>query len=73
MESKAQRIFLDVSEDRGEPSGYFVRNELKENIEELESETKVKVVGIIIEEKVFGIYERKSTKLYKRCFRSTKR
>ena len=28
MESKAQRIFLDVSEDRGEPSGYFVRNDL---------------------------------------------
>ena len=47
MKNKAQRIFLDVSEDRGEPSGYFVRNELKENIEELESETKVKVVGII--------------------------
>ena len=42
-----QRIFLDVSEDRGEPSGYFVRNELRESIEELESEKKVKVVGII--------------------------
>tara|TARA_B100000795_G_C22338765_1_gene264201 strand:- start:7 stop:195 length:189 start_codon:yes stop_codon:yes gene_type:complete len=47
MESKAQRIFLDVSEDRGEPSGYFVRNELKTQIEELENETKVKVIGII--------------------------
>ena len=49
MESKAQRIFLDVSEDRGEPSGYFVRNDLKTAIEELESEEKVKVVGIIYE------------------------
>jgi len=50
MESKAQRIFLDVSEDRGEPSGYFVRNDLKTAIEELESEEKVKVVGIIYDE-----------------------
>ena len=29
MESKAQRIFLDVREDRGEPSGLFVRSDLK--------------------------------------------
>ena len=50
MESKAQRIFLDVSEERGEPSGYFVRNDLKESIEELESEGKLKVVGIIYDE-----------------------
>jgi|TARA_R110000796_G_scaffold228372_2_gene345491 hypothetical protein len=47
MKSKAQRIFLDVSEERGEPSGYFVRNELKESIEELENEGKLKVVGVI--------------------------
>ena len=50
MESKAKRIFLDVREDRGEPSGYFVRNELKTQIEELENETKVKVIGIIYDE-----------------------
>jgi len=50
MESKAQRIFLDVSEERGEPSGFFVRNDLKESIEELESEGKLKVVGIIYDE-----------------------
>ena len=47
MESKAQRIFLDVSEERGEPSGYFVRNDLKESIENVESGGKLKVVGII--------------------------
>ena len=47
MESKAQRIFLDVREDRGEPSGYFVRNELKESIEKLENESNLKVVGVI--------------------------
>ena len=50
MESKAQRIFLDVSEERGEPSGFYVRNDLKESIEELESEGKLKVVGIIYDE-----------------------
>ena len=50
MESKAQRIFLDVSEERGEPSGFFVRNDLKESIEELENEGKLKVVGIIYDE-----------------------
>jgi hypothetical protein len=50
MESKAQRIFLDVSEERGEPSGFFVRNDLKESIEELESEGELKVVGIIYDE-----------------------
>jgi len=50
MKSKAQRIFLDVSEERGEPSGFFVRNDLKESIEELESEGKLKVVGIIYDE-----------------------
>ena len=47
MKSKPQRVFLDVSEDRGEPSGYFVRNDLKNSIEELEKEKKVKVIGII--------------------------
>jgi len=47
MESKAQRIFLDVSEERGEPSGYFVRNELKESIEKLENGSNLKVVGVI--------------------------
>ena len=47
MKSKPQRVFLDVSEDRGEPSGYFVRNDLKNSIEELEMEKKVKVIGII--------------------------
>jgi|TARA_R110000824_G_scaffold219399_1_gene406280 nitrogenase subunit NifH len=50
MESKAQRIFLDVSEERGEPSGFFVRNDLKESIEKLEKEGKLKVVGIIYDE-----------------------
>jgi|TARA_B100001094_G_scaffold214510_1_gene208598 hypothetical protein len=50
MESKAQRIFLDVSEERGEPSGYFVRNDLKESIENVESGGKLKVVGIIYDE-----------------------
>tara|TARA_B110000438_G_C15689195_1_gene595996 strand:+ start:410 stop:610 length:201 start_codon:yes stop_codon:yes gene_type:complete len=50
MESKAQRIFLDVSEERGEPSGFFVRNDLKDSIEELENEGKLKVVGIIYDE-----------------------
>ena len=40
---------LDVSEDRGEHSGYFVRNDLKTSIEELEMEMKVKVIGIIYE------------------------
>ena len=50
MKSKAQRIFLDVSEERGEPSGFFVRNDLKESIEELENEGKLKVVGIIYDE-----------------------
>lgn len=47
MKSKPQRVFLDVSEDRGEPSGYFVRNDLKNSIEELEMEKKVKVIGIM--------------------------
>jgi|TARA_R110002012_G_scaffold10444_1_gene47797 hypothetical protein len=47
MGSKKQRVFLDVSEDRGEHSGYFVRNDLKTSIEELEMEKKVKVIGII--------------------------
>ena len=50
MESKAQRIFLDVREDRGEHSGYFVRSDLKTSIEELENEMKVKVVGIVYDE-----------------------
>ena len=50
MESKAQKIFLDVSEERGEPSGFFVRNDLKDSIEELENEGKLKVVGIIYDE-----------------------
>ena len=50
MGSKAQRIFLDVSEERGEPSGYFVRNDLKESIENVESGGKLKVVGIIYDE-----------------------
>ena len=50
MKSKAQRIFLDVSEERGEPSGFFVRNDLKDSIEELENEGKLKVVGIIYDE-----------------------
>jgi len=50
MESKAKRIFLDVREDRGEPSGYFVRSDLKTSIEELENEMKVKVVGIVYDE-----------------------
>ncbi len=47
MGNKKQRVFLDVSEDRGEHSGYFVRNDLKTSIEELEMEMKVKVIGII--------------------------
>ena len=47
MGNKKQRVFLDVSEDRGEHSGYFVRNDLKTSIEELEMEKKVKVIGII--------------------------
>ena len=47
MGSKKQRVFLDVSEDRGEHSGYFVKNDLKTSIEELEMEKKVKVIGII--------------------------
>jgi|TARA_R100000541_G_scaffold31635_1_gene40445 hypothetical protein len=47
MGNKKQRVFLDVSEDRGEPSGYFVRSDLKTSIEELEMEMKVKVIGII--------------------------
>jgi len=50
MESKAKRIFLDVREDRGEPSGFFVRSDLKQSIEELESEMKVKVIGIVYDE-----------------------
>ncbi len=47
MENEKQRVFLDVSEDRWEPSGYFVRSDLKTSIEELEMEMKVKVIGII--------------------------
>ena len=47
MESKAKRIFLDVREDRGEPSGLFVRSDLKDSIEELERETNNKVIGIV--------------------------
>ena len=35
MESKAQRIFLDVSEERGEPSGFFVRNDLMSDLNEI--------------------------------------
>ena len=50
MESKVQKIFLDVSEERGEPSGYFVRNDLKDSIEKLETEKNVKVIGIIYDE-----------------------
>jgi len=47
MESKPQRVFLDIREDRGEPSGYFVRCDLKDTIEEFEMETKNKVIGLI--------------------------
>ncbi len=47
MESKPQRVFLDVREDRGEPSGYFVRSDLKDTIEEFEMETDQKVIGLI--------------------------
>ena len=50
MESKTQRIFLNVSEERGEPSGYFVRSDLRDSIEELENEGELKVVGIIYDE-----------------------
>ena len=50
MESKTKRIFLDVREDRGEPSGYFVRSDLKQSIEEIENEMKVKVIGIVYDE-----------------------
>tara|TARA_R110002153_G_scaffold172239_1_gene325115 strand:- start:41 stop:229 length:189 start_codon:yes stop_codon:yes gene_type:complete len=47
MKNKAQRIFLDIREDRGEPSGLFVRSDLKDSIEELEKETNNKVIGIV--------------------------
>jgi len=43
MESKAQRIFLDVREDRGEPSGLFVRSDLRDTIEELKGRLKIKL------------------------------
>ena len=50
MENKIERMFLDVREDRAERSGVFVRNDLKESIEELENEGELKVVGIIYDE-----------------------
>ena len=42
MGSKKQRVFLDVSEDRGEHSGYFVRNDLKTSIKNQKWRRKLK-------------------------------
>jgi hypothetical protein len=47
MDKEQKRIFLDIREDKGTNSGYFVRNDLKEMIEKLENMGEVEVVGII--------------------------
>ena len=42
-----ERIFLDVREERAERSGYFVRSDLKKQIEKVEKEGDKEVVGIV--------------------------
>ena len=49
MESKPQRVFLDVREDRAERSGIFVRNNLKKIVERVEKDGQEKVVGIVFD------------------------
>ena len=50
MESKTQRIFLDITKSRGKPSGIYVRNDLREIVERVEKEGKERVVGIVFDE-----------------------
>ena len=50
MENKIERMFLDVREDRAERSGIFVRNELKEIVENVEMGGREQVVGIVFNE-----------------------
>ena len=50
MEEKVERMFLDVREDRAERSGIFVRNELKEIVENVEMGGREQVVGIVFNE-----------------------
>lgn len=50
MENKVERMFLDVREDRAERSGIFVRNELKEIVENVEMGGREQVVGIVFNE-----------------------
>ena len=50
MENKVERMFLDVREDRAERSGIFVRNDLKEIVENVEAGGKEQVVGIVFDE-----------------------
>ena len=44
-----ERMFLDVREDRGDRSGVFVRNDLKEIVEKVEKEGKEQVIGIVFD------------------------
>ena len=42
-----ERMFLDVREERAERSGYFVRNNLKKQIEKVEKKGDKEVIGIV--------------------------
>jgi len=50
MESKTPRIFLDITKDEGNPSGIYVRNDLREIVERVEKEGNERVVGIVFDE-----------------------
>ena len=50
MKSKTPRIFLDITKSQGKPSGIYVRNDLREIVEQVEKEGKERVVGIVFDE-----------------------
>ena len=50
MESKTPRIFLDVTKHQGNPSGIYVRNDLREIVEKVEKEGTERVIGLVFDE-----------------------
>ena len=46
-EPKEQRIFLDITRQRAQNSGLFIRNDLKEFVERVEKDGTERVIGVI--------------------------
>ena len=46
-EPKEQRVFLDITQQRAESSGLYIRNDLKEFVERVEKDGTLKVIGIV--------------------------